>query len=114
MRPMPQANPRSSARLVALIVGFLASLALRASAATVATDKADYAPGENVVITGSGWEPGETVVLVLRARTLEARGRNRLELRVEGSTTTAKATTPHETKSPARGVREDREAGRCS
>src|SRR5437667_12681398 len=65
MRPMPQANPRSSARLVALIVGFLASLALRASAATVATDKADYAPGENVVITGSGWEPGETVVLIL-------------------------------------------------
>src|SRR5437773_8616792 len=65
MRPMPQATPRSSARLVALIVGFLASLALRASAATVATDKADYAPGENVVITGSGWEPGETVVLIL-------------------------------------------------
>src|SRR5213079_372936 len=65
MRPTPQAKPRSSARLVALIVGFLASLALRASAATVATDKADYAPGENVVITSSGWEPGETVVLIL-------------------------------------------------
>src|SRR5437667_186245 len=65
MRPMPQANPRSSARLVALIVGFLAALALPAGAATVATDKADYAPGENVVITGSGWEPGETVVLIL-------------------------------------------------
>src|SRR5438046_683137 len=65
MRPMPQATPRSSARLVALIVGFLAPRALRASAATVATDKADYAPGENVVITGSGWEPGETVVLIL-------------------------------------------------
>src|SRR6059058_5136888 len=65
MRPMPQANPRSSARLVALIVGFLAALAVPASAATVATDKADYAPGENVVITGSGWEPGETVVLIL-------------------------------------------------
>src|SRR6266516_2632709 len=63
---MPQANPRSSARLVALIVGFLAALALPASAATVATDKADYHSGENVVITGSGWEPGETVVLILR------------------------------------------------
>src|SRR5207245_5297325 len=60
-----QGNPRSSARLVALIVGFLAALALPAGAATVATDKADYAPGENVVITGSGWEPGETVVLIL-------------------------------------------------
>src|SRR6266516_2391539 len=65
MRPTPQAKPRSCAGLVALIVGFLATLALPASAATVATDKADYAPGENVVITGSGWEPGETVVLIL-------------------------------------------------
>src|SRR5947208_751935 len=65
MRPTPQAKPRSSACLIALIVGFLAALALPASAATVATDKADYAPGENVVITGTGWEPGETVVLVL-------------------------------------------------
>src|SRR2546422_2558574 len=61
----PQAKPRSSACLIALIVGFLAALALPASAATVATDKADYHPGENVVITGSGWEPGETVVLIL-------------------------------------------------
>src|SRR5438034_311502 len=65
MRPRPQAKPRSCAGLVALIVGFLATLALPASAATVATDKADYAPGENVVITGSGWEPSETVVLIL-------------------------------------------------
>src|SRR5213592_3314458 len=65
MRPTPQAKPRSCAGLVALIVGFLATLALPASAATVATDKADYAPGENVVIPGSGWEPGETVVLIL-------------------------------------------------
>src|SRR5882724_12887352 len=65
MKPTPQAKPRSCARLVALIVGFLAALAVPASAATVATDKADYAPGENVVITGSGWEPGETVVLIL-------------------------------------------------
>jgi hypothetical protein len=30
---------------------------------TVATDKEDYAPGETVIITGSGWEPGETVLL---------------------------------------------------
>src|SRR5437667_5898622 len=65
MRPVPQANPRSSARLVALIVGFLAALALPASAATVATDKADDHPGENVIITGSRWDPGETVVLIL-------------------------------------------------
>src|SRR5947208_7632068 len=65
MRPTPQAKPRSSACLIALIVGFLAALALPASAATVATDKGDYSPGENVVITGSGWAPGETVVLIL-------------------------------------------------
>ncbi|MEW5975999.1 MAG: kelch repeat-containing protein [Acidobacteriota bacterium] len=33
--------------------------------ATVRTDKDDYAPGEIVTITGSGWQPGETVSLVL-------------------------------------------------
>src|SRR5438876_6784753 len=65
MRPTPQASPRSFARLVGLVGGFLAALALPASAATVATDKPDYAPGETVTITGSGWEPGETVDLVL-------------------------------------------------
>src|SRR5947199_8420756 len=65
MRPTPQASPRSFARLVGLVGGFLAALALPASAATVATDKPDYAPGQTVVMTGSGWEPGETVNLVL-------------------------------------------------
>ena len=34
--------------------------------ATVKTDKDDYAPGETVVITGTGWQPGETVVLLLQ------------------------------------------------
>src|SRR6266403_1800944 len=34
--------------------------------ATVKTDKADYAPGEIVTITGSGWQPGETVTLSLQ------------------------------------------------
>jgi len=33
--------------------------------ATVKTDKADYAPSEIVTITGSGWQPGETVTMVL-------------------------------------------------
>ena len=33
--------------------------------ATVKTDKDDYAPGEAVTITGDGWQPGETVTLVL-------------------------------------------------
>ena len=34
--------------------------------ATVKTDKDDYAPGELVTITGSGWQPHEQVALVLR------------------------------------------------
>ena len=34
--------------------------------ATVKTDKDDYAPGETVVITGTGWQPGETVTLRLQ------------------------------------------------
>jgi hypothetical protein len=33
--------------------------------ATVKTDQADYAPGSIVTITGSGWQPGETVTLTL-------------------------------------------------
>jgi len=33
--------------------------------ATVKTDQADYSPGTVVTITGSGWQPGETVTLTL-------------------------------------------------
>src|SRR5439155_3168017 len=33
--------------------------------ATVKTDKADYAPGTTVTITGSGWVPGESVALTM-------------------------------------------------
>jgi hypothetical protein len=36
------------------------------SFATLKTDKPDYQPGETVVMTGSGWQPGETVSIVLR------------------------------------------------
>jgi hypothetical protein len=35
------------------------------SIATVRTDKEDYQPGETVIITGAGWEPGETVSMRL-------------------------------------------------
>src|SRR5438552_456276 len=64
MSPTLQASPRSFARLVGLVGGFLAALALPASAATVSTDKPADAPGQTVTITGSGWEPGETVNVV--------------------------------------------------
>ncbi len=33
--------------------------------ATIKTDKSDYAPGTTVTITGSGWQPGEWVALML-------------------------------------------------
>jgi len=35
------------------------------SFATVKTDQSDYAPGTTVNITGTGWQPGETVTLTL-------------------------------------------------
>jgi hypothetical protein len=35
------------------------------SAATVTTDRFDYAPGEIVTITGAGWQPNETVWMLL-------------------------------------------------
>ncbi|WPR70277.1 MBG domain-containing protein [Flavobacterium sp. NG2] len=46
------------------IVFFIANLFVVNSVfgqATVTTDKDDYAPGEYVIITGTGWSPGETV-----------------------------------------------------
>ena len=39
------------------------ALLFSGSAATVTTDKTDYQPRETVIITGSGWQPGETVDL---------------------------------------------------
>ena len=51
---------------VALILFLMPVVAYSSAfAATVATDRADYAPGEIVVITGSGWLPGETVTVLL-------------------------------------------------
>ena len=41
---------------------FLISLAF---GQTVTTDKLDYYPGDYVIITGSGWQPGEIVKLHL-------------------------------------------------
>src|SRR5215204_280498 len=35
------------------------------AAPTIQSDKADYAPGELVTLTGSGWQPGESVNIVV-------------------------------------------------
>ncbi|HET7456053.1 MAG TPA: MBG domain-containing protein [Gemmatimonadaceae bacterium] len=40
-------------------------------AATIKTDKADYAPGEIVTFTGTGWTPGETVSINLHENPTE-------------------------------------------
>ena len=39
------------------------AVGLKAQTATIVTDKDDYLPGEYVIITGTGWTPGETVNL---------------------------------------------------
>ena len=38
---------------------------LTSSGASVTADKIDYPPGDIVVITGTGWQPGEPVSLVI-------------------------------------------------
>ena len=52
--------------LVIVVGGSAQSSAELYGFATITTDKEDYAPGETVTITGSGWQPGESVALVLR------------------------------------------------
>jgi len=48
---------------VALLVAIALAGTAMAQSATVMTDRADYAPGEIVTITGTGWQAGETVTL---------------------------------------------------
>jgi L-asparaginase II len=48
--------------LMIAALAIVGTLSARAQA-TVTTDKLDYIPGEYVIVTGSGWEPGETVDL---------------------------------------------------
>src|SRR6266851_2501619 len=45
---------------VLLVLGAIA-LAQSVGAATLTTDKPDYVPGQYVIFTGTGWQPGETV-----------------------------------------------------
>src|SRR5438552_5881650 len=53
-------HPRA---LGACLAAFFALLLPAADAATLTTDKPDYAPGEYVTFTGGGWQPGETVFI---------------------------------------------------
>src|SRR5438874_3756592 len=70
-RPLPaDCHARRSAALRAGLLTLasviaMAALSTYARAATVATDQPDYHPGQTVTITGGGWEPGETVDMVL-------------------------------------------------
>jgi len=50
---------------LALVLAIALQGVSMAQTATVMTDQADYAPGTIVTITGSGWQPGETVTLSL-------------------------------------------------
>jgi hypothetical protein len=51
-------------RYLAFVVSLLATVTV-ATAATITTDYPDYAPGDTVTFTGSGWQPGETVTIAL-------------------------------------------------
>ena len=64
--------PRADAALAPLSVGQVLAVGGSSAAseayrfATLWTDKDDYAPGTIVTVSGSGWEPGETVSLVFK------------------------------------------------
>jgi hypothetical protein len=59
-------RPRSLSTLVLLLMLLVLGSGALAHAATIETDKEDYAPGDTVVMFGSGWEPFETVELLLQ------------------------------------------------
>ncbi|WP_460389948.1 MBG domain-containing protein, partial [Algoriphagus aestuariicola] len=57
-------SPKMTRLLFLVLTLGLGLLSLNAMGqATVTTDKLDYIPGEYVIITGAGWQPGETVTL---------------------------------------------------
>ncbi len=72
----PTPNPMSAARAggiaaglkpydLAFVGGGGATTGEYYGYATVKTDREDYWPGEPVTVTGSGWQPGETVTLTI-------------------------------------------------
>src|ERR1044071_4916405 len=52
----------ASSRLATLAL-LVSGMGLCARAATLFTDKPDYMPGEHVVFSGLGWQPGETITI---------------------------------------------------
>src|SRR5262245_34063460 len=51
--------------LIFVAMGFALAATVPATAATVTTDRSDYAPFEIVTITGSGWQPFEEIEILL-------------------------------------------------
>src|SRR5438309_9788828 len=49
--------------LLTLFATAFVSVTAFSQTATIATDQGDYPPGSTVIITGTGWQPGETVTL---------------------------------------------------
>jgi hypothetical protein len=56
-------TPFIKSLLTFFLPGFISLSFSTAFAGTIATDKTDYAPGETVNISGTGWNPGEAVTL---------------------------------------------------
>ena len=69
------AGPLLSPGAVFVAGGYATGIVDSYGYATLKTDRDDYAPGETVTITGSGWVPGETVTLLLEEAPLLHGGR---------------------------------------
>jgi hypothetical protein len=52
---------RITSYLIAVVLALLCMANSLLTAATVQTDRPDYPPGATAIITGTGWQPGETV-----------------------------------------------------
>ncbi|HEX3235655.1 MAG TPA: YDG domain-containing protein [Gemmatimonadales bacterium] len=66
---LPAAGTSSDAtggRTSAVVLATIAGEPSDPNIATVQTDREDYFPPDTVIVTGAGWEPGETVRLVIQ------------------------------------------------
>ena len=66
MNDTPRRSPSLPTLLLLLMMLLVLGSRALAHAATIETDKEDYAPGDTVIMFGSGWEPFETVELLLQ------------------------------------------------